>query len=55
MGKFSMLMRLRDSANLLKKMKAMYFNYPQSPKDFEKWRRETLAIVKETEKRLNRR
>lgn len=54
MGKLSMLLRLRDAANLLRKMKAMYFNYPSDPGEFEKWRKETLSIVKEAERRLSR-
>jgi len=52
MGKLSMLIRLRDAANLLKKLKAAYFNYPSSPEDFEEWRKKTQAIMRETNKRL---
>jgi len=54
LGKLSLLRRLRDAASLLKKMKAMYLNYPSSPEGFEKWRKKTQAIVKEAEKRLSR-
>lgn len=54
MGKFSMLMRLRDAASLLRKMKALYFSYPSSPVGFEDWRQKTMEIVKEAEKKLSR-
>jgi len=54
LGKLSMLRRLRDAANLLKKMKTLYLNYPSSPQGFEEWRREALAIMKEANSRLSR-
>jgi len=54
LGKLSMLRRLVDAAELLKKLKAAHFNYPASPEDFEEWRRKTHAIMKEADKRLNR-
>jgi flavin-dependent dehydrogenase len=54
LGKLSMLRRLRDAAELLRKLKAAYFNYPASPKDFEEWRGKTHAIMKEADKRLGR-
>jgi len=53
-GKLSMLRRLRDAANLLKKMKTLYLNYPVSAKDFEPWRKNTVNLVKEANKRLSR-
>ena len=53
-GKLPMLRRLRDAANLLKKMKTHYMNYPRSPGDFEKWREETRSLVKEANTRLSR-
>ncbi len=55
LGKLSLLMRLRDAANLLKKMKARYLGYPASPEGFEEWRRKTQAIVREADRRLTRR
>jgi len=54
-GKLLLLIRLRDAANLLKKMKKMYLNYPSSPESFEEWREKTRAIMKEAERRLTRR
>ncbi len=53
-GKLSMLRRLRDAANLLKKMKTHYMNYPKSPSDFEKWLEETRSLIKEANTRLSR-
>jgi len=55
MGKLSMLMRLRDAAHLLRKLKTAYLNYPSSPEGFEEWRRKTQVIMKEADRRLTRR
>jgi geranylgeranyl reductase family protein len=52
--KLTMLRQLRDAASLLKKMKAIYQNYPASPEGFEEWRNEANAIMKEAHKRLSR-
>jgi digeranylgeranylglycerophospholipid reductase len=54
LGKLSMLRRLRDAAELLKKLKAAYVSYPTSPQDFEEWRRKTHVIMNEADKRLSR-
>lgn len=54
-GKFSMLVKLRDAANLLKKMKSHYAAFPDSPNDFEEWRRKTREIMSEADRRLSRR
>jgi len=54
MGKLSLLKRLRDAANLLKKMKTLYLNYPNSPQDFEEWQKKTHEVITETHKRLSR-
>jgi len=54
-GKLGMLIRLRDAANLLKKMKALYLNYPACPEGFEEWRNKTHGVMKEAHQRLNRR
>jgi hypothetical protein len=53
-GKLSMLRRLRDAANLLKRMKKHYFNYPVSPENFEEWLKETRALINEANIRLSR-
>ena len=54
LGKLSMLRRLRDAASLLKTMKAHYTDYPRSPEGFEKWRKQTHALMKEANVRLSR-
>jgi flavin-dependent dehydrogenase len=53
-GKFAMLRRLRDAANLLKKAKTIYENYPYSPEDFEDWRKKIHAIMETANKSLSR-
>jgi len=52
-GKLGMLMRLRDAANLLRKMKNLYRNYPESPSGFLEWQRKTQKIMEEANKRLS--
>jgi len=54
MGKLSLLRRLRDTANLLNKMKTLYLNYPASPEGFEEWRKKTRELIKEANQRLSR-
>jgi len=45
--KLSLLKELRHSASLLKRVKALYRNYPTSPKDFDEWRRKARDLIKE--------
>jgi len=54
LGKLSMLVKLRDAANLLNEMKSHYADYPDSPKGFEEWREKTNAIMREARKKLSR-
>jgi flavin-dependent dehydrogenase len=54
LGKLSLLRRLRDAADLLKKMKTLYLNYPASPRDFEEWQKKTNEVMKEAHQRLSR-
>jgi digeranylgeranylglycerophospholipid reductase len=54
LGKLSLLRRLRDAANLLKKMKTLYLNYPASPEGFEEWQKKTHEIMKEAYQRLSK-
>jgi hypothetical protein len=35
-------------------MKAHYMDYPSSPKGFEKWRKQTHALMEEADARLSR-
>jgi len=51
-GKLGMLIRLRDAANLLKKMKNLYQNYPELPAGFFEWQRKAQQIMEEANKRL---
>jgi len=53
-GKLGMLIRLRDAANLLKKMKSLYQNYPESPAGLAEWQRKTQEIMEEANRRLSR-
>ncbi len=45
--KLFLLKELRHAASLLKRVKALYRNYPTSPKDFDEWRRKTRDLIKE--------
>ena len=54
MGRLSLLRRLRDTANLLKKMKALYVNYPASPEGFNEWRKKTRELMETAGKRLSK-
>jgi digeranylgeranylglycerophospholipid reductase len=54
LGKLPMLRRLRYAASLLKTIKAHYTDYPSSPEGFERWRKQTHALMKEANVRLSR-
>ena len=43
--KLSLLKKLRDSANLLRSVKAHYRNYPDSPKDFDAWKMKAHELI----------
>jgi geranylgeranyl reductase family protein len=45
LGKLSMLKRLRNMAKLMREIKALYRNYPDSPKDFEEWKKKTHDLI----------
>jgi len=45
LGRFSFLKRLRNAARLMREIKALYRNYPDSPKDFEEWRKKTHELM----------
>jgi len=53
-GRLSLLGGLRDAANLLKKMKALYTNYPASPDGFIEWKKKTQELVETAYKRLSK-
>lgn len=48
--KLSLLNRLRKTASLLKKVKALYRNYPLSPEGFDEWREKAQALIKSATK-----
>lgn len=43
--KLSLLKKLRDSANLLRNVKAHYRSYPDSPKDFDTWKKKAHKLI----------
>ncbi len=45
--KLSLLKELRHAASLLKRVKALYRNYPVSPQDFDEWRKKARDLIKE--------
>jgi len=47
--KLGLLRKLRDAANLLKKMRQHYEDYPVSPEGFDSWKRKAQSMVKEAE------
>lgn len=47
LGKLSFLKRLREAANLLKKVRQHYWNYPITPQEFEVWRKKAQEYVKQ--------
>lgn len=46
--------KLRDVANLMKKVKAWYQKYPDSPEGLEKWRNKTQNLFKEVETKFQK-
>jgi len=54
LGKLSMLRRLRNAAKLMREIKALYRNYPESPKDFEEWKKKTYDLITTARRLLSR-
>lgn len=50
LGKLAFLKKLRDAANLLKKVRSHYWTYPASPREFSAWKSKTHALVREANK-----
>jgi geranylgeranyl reductase family protein len=46
------LNKLRFTVNMMKRVKAHYGKYPETPESFEKWRIETETLFKETRSKL---
>ena len=53
LGKLSMLRRLRNAARLMREIKALYRDYPTSPKGFEEWKRKTSELIATANKLLS--
>ena len=49
-GKISLLKRLRATVHLMKKMKALYQNYPVSPEGLDEWKKKTQHLIEEAGK-----
>ncbi|KPV62729.1 MAG: Digeranylgeranylglycerophospholipid reductase [Candidatus Bathyarchaeota archaeon BA2] len=49
-GKFSLLKNLRDAANLMKKVRDHYYNYPISPQGFDEWKRKARDFIEKAGK-----
>jgi len=47
-----LLKKLREAANLLKRVKTLYLNYPTSPDSFEEWRRNVKELFGVAKSRL---
>ncbi len=45
LGRLSLLKRLRNAARLMREIKALYKNYPESPKGFEEWKKKTHELI----------
>ncbi len=45
LGKLSMLRRLRNAARLMREIKTVYKNYPDSPKGFVEWKKGTHELI----------
>lgn len=52
LGKLSLLRKLRDAINLMKKVCGHYENYPISPQDFKEWRSKAGDLIEEARTRL---
>jgi len=50
LGKLSLLKNLRDAANLMKKVRDHYDNYPISPQGFAEWKRKARDLIEEAGK-----
>jgi len=48
------LNKLRIAANMMKRVKAHYRNYPENPENFERWRIKTKSLFEEVRSKLKR-
>ncbi|NPA85454.1 MAG: NAD(P)/FAD-dependent oxidoreductase [Crenarchaeota archaeon] len=54
LGKPSLLAKLKVIADYMKEIKEMYKNYPQSPAEFEEWRKRVRELFESYKKELSR-
>jgi len=54
LGKLSMLRRLRNAARLMREIKMLYKNYPDSPEDFVEWEKRTHELISTAKRFLAR-
>jgi len=47
LGRLRLLKRLRDSANLMRRVRQHYRNYPTSPKELDEWKAKTRLLIEE--------
>jgi len=45
LGRLSLLKRLRNAAKLMREIKRLYRNYPDSPEGFRKWKKKTHELI----------
>jgi hypothetical protein len=50
LGSLSLLKKLNATAKIMKQIKALYRNYPSSPKELLKWEEKTRVLVNKAKK-----
>jgi flavin-dependent dehydrogenase len=50
--KLRFLNKLRNTVNLMKQVRAHYRIYPETPEDFEKWRKQTVALFEQAASKI---
>jgi geranylgeranyl reductase family protein len=54
LGRLSLLKRLRNAARLMREIKALYKNYPDSPNGFKEWKKRTHELITKANRLLTR-
>jgi len=52
LGRLALLNKLRESVNLMDKVKTLYLNYPTSPQGFEEWRKNAEKLFEVAKSKL---
>ncbi len=50
--RFGFLMKLRETSNMMKRIRELYRSYPENPKEFEKWKMKVEAIIQQAKSKL---